>query len=504
MSENMGQGFVWPEGQLLPSFSPPAAKLDVLDVTSALHSEKTLFATLKGLINRSRPRIVTYEEKTFSKHEWLDKLNLGYTDVSDNWSMLQKYKSEINGIVIYDPDQSDTLNLATVIAGIDNGIVAHPELVDRLTSAPYFLDILEDLRGRFTSNVEVYQYAYDNYWPHVTHRVLVSLSPNTAASVREYSLAIKSMIVWLDPRIPAEDAVLRKFLADMPAGEGLCLGWWAEEQSGVKRGSEYGLATLPSDHSKNLSVYGGTTRIINIKPTPPKPLLQNKVYVTFIMSDGDNLQYMERDLLMRWDDPSRGKVPLGWTMTPMLLDAAPAILDWYYKTATENDCLICGPSGTGYTYPNSWTDRSALEKYLRTSDDYCEKTGLRVITVWNGEWDEISEESARLYADCMPSVLGITSLSKGKGGPLKIYNQRFVSINLAADYYNNAENLKDTIKKHTEAWDGHSPYFIAVQAIAWRLGPTDILGIVDSLDSRFEAVRTDAFFELAVEASNTL
>src|SRR6185312_11969423 len=109
------------------------------------------------------------------------------------------------------------------------------------------------------------------------------------------------------------------FLSSMGAG-GTFMGWWPEEGSGVTRASQYGIATVASDYATNLTVHSGMPRTVNIKPIPPKPALQNKMYVAFIMSDGDNLQYVEHLERKLWNDPGRGQVPMGWTMSPAMLD----------------------------------------------------------------------------------------------------------------------------------------------------------------------------------------
>ena len=36
------------------------------------------------------------------------------------------------------------------------------------------------------------------------------------------------------------------------------------------------------------------------------------------------------------------------------VDVAPVILRWFQTTATQNDVLVSGPSGLGYTYPAAW------------------------------------------------------------------------------------------------------------------------------------------------------
>ena len=64
---------------------------------------------------------------------------------------------------------------------------------------------------------------------------------------------------------------------------------------------------------------------------------------------------------------------------PLLIDAAPAILNYYHATATENDLLIAGPSGVGYFYGNVWPSDSFAE-FLAAGAD--------AVTLGNHSWDQ--------------------------------------------------------------------------------------------------------------------
>ena len=283
-------------------------------------------ASLKGIVNARQPRIFSYEGDAFAEGPttWLQSLGLGYNDVTSNYlSLITKYRSELSGIVVYDDTLRDTINLAQVIAHNQKVLVASPSQVGMLTAAPYNLPILADLRGQYSSKLAVYQALYNNYWPSLTHRVLFGLDPvNVVGSSREYATAIGAAAVWLDPRNAGEKALLDQFLASMGAGS-VYMGWWPDEGSGVTEASQYGIATVASDYSTNLTVHSGMSRSVAVKPTPAPPALQNKIYVGFIMSDGDNLQYVEHLLRKLWNDPGRGQVPMGWTMSPAMLDTMP-------------------------------------------------------------------------------------------------------------------------------------------------------------------------------------
>lgn len=478
---------------------------DVGTTPQVKDDEALLFTTLKGIVNKQQPRIYTYDNAVRGedgKYNWLNSLGLGHTDVADNWSLITKYRSEINGIVVYDDALPDTMNLATTIAGLNGGIVAAPSLVAKLTAAPYNLPILDDLRGDFTSKTGVYQYLYDHYWSLTTHKVLVGLNPGIKGFLRDYAAAVGTAVVWLNPSVSAEDTLLRKFLADMPYGSGVYMGWWPDEGAGVQRVSEYGVSTIASDFASNLTVFGGTSRTVNVKPIPNKPPLENKIYVSFILSDGDNLQYLEHRFKKLWDSANRGDVPLGWTVSPAMLDAMPGILNYLNATATPNDALISGPSGVGYTYPNYWGNQTYLDNYVGLTDDYMNRAGLKVLTVWNQITGGINTNVGNSFASHAPSLLGLTG--QNAGGEIKVYNNVLPSQGLNATYCYSEATLISEINGAIAGWNGTSPRFVSIQANPWDVNYQNFVNARNNFSSNANIVfvRPDTYFQLMREANN--
>ncbi|HEY0608896.1 MAG TPA: GxGYxYP domain-containing protein, partial [Chitinophaga sp.] len=341
-------------------------------------AEMYLFASLKGIVNRTRPRIFSYEGDAFAEgqYTWLQSLGLSWTEYANKWDLITKYRSEISGLIVYDPVQIHTVNLATVLAKDRKALIASPALLSRLTSAPYNIPVSLDLRGQFTSKLQVYQTLYNTYWPNLDHRLLIGLNPDAhKAALREYATALGTAVIWLDPNIAAESTLLNSFLSSMPAGANY-MGWWPEEGPGVERASTYGISTIASDWATNLTVHSGMPRTVNLKPMPPKPTLQNKIYVAFILSDGDNLQYVEHLMRKLWSNPDRGSVPIGWTLSPAMLDAMPGALNYYWQSSTTNDNLISGPSGYGYAYPNSFPNQQSLNQFVTKTADYNHRAGF--------------------------------------------------------------------------------------------------------------------------------
>src|SRR5262249_38430083 len=255
----------------------------------------------------------------------------------------------------------DTINLATTMAGLKNGVVAAPSVAGNLMAAPYSLPVIADLRtNHFVDKMAVYQYELDHQSATATHRLICGLNPTIAGTLRDYCIALGAMTVWLDPTNANEKTMLGNFLKLLEV-DSPYMGWWVNEPNGVSAASGYGVPVYAADFSQNLTVLGGAARGINVPKAPAKPTLQNKIYVAIFMSDGDNLQEDQHLVLTKWNDAGRGKVPIGWTIDPALVDVAPTILNHYWSTATANDVMVSGPSGLGYTYPPDWPGTTFAE-----------------------------------------------------------------------------------------------------------------------------------------------
>ena len=503
LSSRVAAQLSWPEGQVLPSFAAPAQVQDLILLRKdAVENEDELylFASLKGIVNRTRPRIFSYEgnDNGEGRYTWLQSLGLDYVEHGDPWDLLDKYRGEVAGIVVYDPEQVHTVNLATLLAGERGALIASPRLVDRLTAAPYNFSIVEDLRGKFSSKLAVYQSVYDDYWPEKDRRILMGINPRIIkGAVREYAVALGLATIWLDPEVEEESELLDKFLTTMPP-DGHYMGWWPDEAKGITRASRFGIPTIASDFSSNLTVHGGFDREIRIRPAPPTPKLENKIYVAFILSDGDNLQFVEHALRKIWSDPERGSVPLGWTVSPAMKDAMPGALNYYYDSATDNDNLISGPSGLGYIYPNFYPDDARLADYVRRTEAYNRATGLRVTTIWNTITGGIDEHVGEVYARNAPTLLGLTA--QNTGGPLSIYGGSLPGKPLTCNYCWDEENMGRHIAGASEGWTGDEPRFLLIQSQPWKgATPATFRKVAERLGPEYRVVRPDHLFQLLRE-----
>jgi hypothetical protein len=485
----------WPTNHYLPTFPKPASVIQYIDVTSATTGEQALFQSLEGIVNRTQPRIACLNSTTSEgEFTWMNLHNLSFTS-ANGYNLILEYESSFNGLVVYDTNQGDTLNLATTIAGVKNELMCDPSLLATLTNAPYNLAVKDDLRGLFTTKYQVYGYLYSNYWSQCNHRIIAGLETNSYWQLRDYLVAVQAAVVWLDPSVSADAATLGPFTSGMRPVGGIYLGWWPNESGDLEWIATYGIPVIASDFFDNGSLFSGVAVPISIPSIPSAPTLQNKIYVSITLSDGDNMQYMQHALYGNWSSSARGSVPMGWTVQPLAADLDPGMLNFYSTTATANDCLVAGPSGAGYTRINYWSAAN-LAAYTSASEPYLQRTGIRAATVWL----TVSSSTADAYASNCPVLVGINDYSDG------YYTSNYLGLPTIGfpsngNYETTASDLLIAITNVGATWTGSAPMFIAVEGSGWDITPANCQTIASSLSSNYTLVRPDHLFLLYRQAA---
>ena len=165
------------------------------------------------------------------------------------------------------------------------------------------------------------------------------------------------------------------------------------------------------------------------------------------------------------------------------------MLNYYYQSATTNDCLVAGPSGAGYARLDFW-NAANLAAFTKISDSYFRRSGLRITTVWLRVTDAIAND----FSTNCPSLLGITSQ---EGGSFITTHLGLPSLGFVKSYEPKTAELISGITNAATNWDGTAPQFIAVQANGWFVNAADCRKIADALDkNKFAVVRPDHLFEL--------
>ncbi|CEK15748.1 GxGYxY sequence motif in domain of unknown function [Chthonomonas calidirosea] len=406
-----------PYPTLQPKMPPPAEHLYVAEIGNLPFAQKVLLYSLQGIINRKKPRIYLIAQD--SDRFWLQEMQKQNETgtpimVNDPLSLVSRFRSEINGVVVPDPKVYVSPDIAVNIAAIDNLVVATPQLAKQL-----HLPIRQDLRGRFKNDADALHYLNRQLLPHLNPYLALCLDPSILDSgAIDYIIAAKGITFWITgPRaqnlpgadMGAELEQVKYLFAHMPLNAVVHGFYWHGEGIGIDEGpgvalaSRFGKITTVSDYVANFSVYSGVrlARVQQPHPSAPPPLDRSKVYLSITMSDGDNLCTW-RDFFRRYfEDPLHGSIPIGWGMGPTLIDCAPTWVQWYYQHATPNDEFLCDVSGVGYIYPPDWAMAlknrdAAFRSFYDLTWQYMRRMDMHTLRLMGVDADAIAKVASYL------------------------------------------------------------------------------------------------------------
>lgn len=487
---------------------PPVGHLRVLDARVQTRAMQYLLTSLQGVVNRSEPRIylllTPFNHPDPAEHEmfWLEEMEeyfgVTYEMVDDPWTLLAMFADEIKGVIVIDPNLPNSRNVGTILAGIEDSIMVDPELLDQVLAMGF--PIVEDLRGRFASTTEMYEWAFAELWPYCRHDILAYVDQQFT-TLRDYLVAQKIFTLGLDPHRKEEYDLLDYIYAHTPENISV-LGWVVDEVIGVQlltRNSKWHNA---SDLVPNLSVQAGLIPIVpEIPQKPAPPPLENKIYLAFGYGDGDNASFMHRDMLNRWNDPARGQIPLGWEFNTTLIDLSPAVYRYYRSTISANDAIIGPVVGIGYMYPHKYPD---LDRFLEITNAQYRRHGYKNIWVINDNLT-MGDEILMKYSQALDIDGFFLDYWPNADRGWHVIPDGTPAVRSQYVYLVGAEQIPNILANAEAQKEFHypnQPTFTYIGVNAWGTPPTLVKEIIDGLDDRYRVVRPDILLDLVREALN--
>lgn len=394
-SNNIESSFI--KNTKIPNF------LYVINENLLKKDERTMIASLQGIIsNKSSSQIYILTSSEPAYKVWLDDLkdnyNINYKMISNPFELIDIFKNYINGYVLYERNSKNdpSINNACSLASLNDSLVITKELEDSVKNHR-INKLIGDCRNTDK------EWAYKNLWNSgLNHSTVIELSPSHATALRDYAIMTKSLVFYEDN---ASSLDFREKIFSSMNSYSVCLGWGPDEFKNVSLTSKYGIDMVAADWSYNLTV---------LSAFPSKPIKQNTKtnisnekdvhYVTIMMSDGDNLQWLMGDNFTspKWyGSKNRGNFNLGWSISPSLYYLAPTVFKNYYKNSNHskfNDDFVVSPSGTGYIYPSKYPYKK-LDSYTKRLSDYMKNVDQRYVTIIDDSsfnniklWDKYTKE----------------------------------------------------------------------------------------------------------------
>lgn len=400
--------------------------------------------------------------------KWLDmaksRLNIVDVETMDIWSVIDQMRERglIKGYILYEEDVSEgnpykprpglnhSANFATTAAGAMKGIMISEELES--TAASHDLKRLLDVRN------ETYASIYG--------RFKESLNPNMGMHIDPKYPNHRGMGVAFNSFVFYGDQYYHQFMRVLnPASP--VLGWgYQNEIIYTTALSNYGLVNAASNYCDNLLVSSAGARSYQhakVKTLDPKTIDFSAAgsFYSFIMSDGDNLQWMQRGFFVDekyWANPAHGDFPMGWTSSlSAMSELLPDALDYMAATQPAHTSVI--EAEGGYHYPDEFglltPDRKeALREFAKKLNAHMKKTGARILELICKDIDsQAARDAYQIYAEEIENLIGIVVLefSTGyEGGNGEIFwptNKEGVHIPVVSSKFSLWDGLSDAYSR---------------------------------------------------------
>jgi hypothetical protein len=464
--------------------------LCVINGNNLSAEQKVLVATLQGLVAKTSFEQIYIDEGGPSTI-WLNYLNSKYGITLTNYAtwpdLVDHFKSKISGYVLYNRAKNErSLTAATSLCGPMNAIA-----VDKSLETPLIAAGITTRKADVRTRDE--KWVYSNYPLAFSKALGAELTPSINHHLRDY-ITLTNAFTFYDGETPWRKTVLQGL-----DPEAFCFGYGKEEFSMVSNAAEAGIVMLPTDLAANLAPLSS---IYDTAPFQQKtgttPVTESNVhYVTFLVSDGDNIAFDLWSLQSYFSNPIRGTFNMGYTISPSLVDLSPATLRWYYENASTKDCFVAGPSGSGYTFPSKMPVAS-LDKYLDRLNTFMEKANLNIVNILDqgviGRMDLWNKYLSHSNID----GLIYTGYGEAPHGSIRFSDNGKPVIeardNLWAGLEEEATVISNINSRPTDPSNASGYTLVFVHA--WTKDLSSIQTVINGLNSNVRVVTPDAFIKL--------
>lgn len=462
--------------KLWPRFSMPRTVF-VVDARSLSNSDLVTATTLQGIYNAVQRPSRLYLNWRAEDDFWITQLpktvhviNLPLPGNQDlvEW-LLKRFRSDIKGAIVTNPSNPDTVNLATSMAGLDSAVVINPDQVSMVAALGIKVLFSFDTAD-FSSldPVATYQWGVDNLLSQTSIRTLTML-PGTHGGDRDYAVATKSFVFYLTSTNAAQKTEFGTILSHTSANTPI-MGYIPNENPDVAYLSSQGHFLNPSDNLSNGTVWASMPAPWMLhESTEPAPIYAqpNTVYVAFLVTDGDNAQYMEHRMAQVWQMPDLGTVPEGWMAAPGTVEFAPTLLQYFNDHLPRNSELNAGASGIGYA---SMMSGPNLTTFAQLTKEIMQRTDMK--TVYMTEPPAYLDPFAESYDQ--PGITTRDPLLETQVGDTVAFGQ-------SSGYITTAQGLFCSLNQQSKTIQPGQPLFLEPQVDAWTLTPTDVLHVAQQL-----------------------
>jgi len=359
--------------------------------------ELILAVSIQGLVARDKAQIyigaedddwVEYLKEDYGLNfEVLDSIKDLFTEFADKFEKKTYVKYRFDETAV----MASRLNQATTIASATGSIlIPDNEILEELAISHGFellegADLTVDASGENT--------VIEKYKDDLSKDVIAAVDPRMKESfaIRDYLIANKSGVLLSDVKEvmgeiykiynPLSIAIgVSQYSGSGYGTKGIDIKTWSQESA------TQAVVPVVVSSCPNLSLFSSLSKDVGTQKDRTKSELSDDVhYVAVLANLGYDLGYWADAPFSnkKLADENRGKYPIGYTMTPSLLELMPQAMKKTYSTMSDRELFVAAPNGLGYA------DLAGLEvhdkgliltKYLEKTNDIIGKSDLGYVS----------------------------------------------------------------------------------------------------------------------------
>lgn len=357
----------------LPRSTEPSDTVYMLSIASQPYEEALMGVVLQGLVNRTRPRLMTdfhgYESQSPQTPDWGRLAEASGRKLIRGQALdalVERFADEVKGVALYDlawatdPAMKPALNTVITLCGLDGLLPMTPQQYARIGKS-LKMPVAFDARGQWADGRASLAWAVENLLPRCSRRGIVHNQvhqPNLACL--DYAVA-NQMFVFMSAVGDGDRAELQAYerilshtapctpimgMSYLMRMGGRPVNYFSE---GVifDLAAEMGKYFLYTMSSGNLSYHSGMEIAPRQKPVEKLVYDPGKIYLLFFASDGDNNSWSMNLRLNIDGHPSRGRYPIAWSLAPTMGYLCPDVVQYYYDHAPGGERYIASGGGIG-------------------------------------------------------------------------------------------------------------------------------------------------------------
>ena len=456
-------------------------------------SEDELFTigVLQGQLAKYKPRI--YRNIGTGSDVWINDLEENYNIITDysyagNFlSILSKFKSNIDGYILYD---NNSVNSVISLCSILNAIPIKEEQLQHIKNLE--ITFLDDARNYKLEDI------IEQYTDKLSERIIIYQNPNKKLFLADYCVFTESINFFDTLKSDLTTTVLSRMKP-----HSILLGASEEDEyQTIKKATDNLVITQMADYAVNLSTLTNiNTEIYQNYHELNYNELESVHTVCFVMTDGDNVQWLLNWFYTdnRWfGNNNRGKINIGWTISPAMSELAPTVMQKIYKesknTNEGRDYFIAAPSGIGYIFPERYSN---LDSYCNLLNDFMIKSDLNIVNIIGN-----NESNLTLYPyliqDAIKGIFYYDYSNYSKlNGQITFYNNKPIicaRYNLWGGFESPSSIVQkiNNLPKDPYSEEGYS----LIPVHNWSYSVDTLIKIVEGFDENINVVAPDEFLNL--------